>query len=355
MTSSQQPPNYQNGSPKDSFDLIHPSAIDLESINPGLIVADTLQRNHLIDLSPLSLIRVSGDQSQSFLQGQFSNDINILDKNHCQLHAYCNPKGRTLAIIRIVRQEVRQDKGFWMIVPKDISESLISRLKMFVMRAKVDIQLDTEHGLLGMVGKAPHVDLTVDFTVDFTDFKYRVDSVVPRHLIITRFKDTVARDTAAYLETGSNSLYHSDLWRWLDIQSGIPQVYAQTVGVFIPQTINLELVDGISFNKGCFPGQEIVARIKYLGKPKQRLVIAEVESNSCILPGDEIYSPAQSGQRSGQKSGLVVDAVKTGDSQFQLSAMVPATMVESGDLMIGSAAGPKLKRIDLPYTINPEK
>ena len=218
MTSSQQPPNYQNGSPKDSFNLIHPSAIDLESIDPGLIVADTSQRNHLIDLSPLSLIRVSGDQAQSFLQGQFSNDINILDKNHCQLHAYCNPKGRTLAIIRLVRHEVCQDKGFWMIVPKDISESLISRLKMFVMRAKVDIQLDTEHGLLGMVGEANQVD----FTVDFTDFKYRVDSVVPRHLIITRFQDTVAKDTAAYLETGSNSLYHSDLLAMAGYSIGNP-------------------------------------------------------------------------------------------------------------------------------------
>ncbi len=338
MTSSQQPPDYQNGSLKDSIDLIHPGAIDL-----GSIVAGTSQRNHLIDLSPLSLIRVSGDQAQSFLQGQFSNDINILDKNHCQLHAYCNPKGRTLAIIRIVRKDKGQNKGFWMIVPKDISESLISRLKMFVMRAKVDIQLDTEHGLLGMVGEAPQVDLTVDFAVDFTDFKYQVDSVVPRHLMITRFQDTVK-----CLETASDPLYHCDLWRWLDIRSGIPQVYAQTVAAFIPQTINLELVDGISFNKGCFPGQEIVARIKYLGKPKQRLVIAKVESNNRISPGDEIYSSAQSGQ----KSGLVVDAVKTGENQFQLSAMVPATMVESGDLMIGSAAGPKLKRIDLPYEIN---
>ena len=329
MTSSQQPPDNQhdspqNDSPMDSFDLIHPVAIDLESIAAG-----AAQRSHLIDLSPLSLIRVSGDDAQSFLQGQFSNDINMLDKNHCQLHAYCNPKGRTLAIIRLVRK----DQGFWMIVPKDISESLIARLKMFVLRAKVDIQLDDEYTLLGTAGEARHDE--------FGGVSYRVDSVVARHLIIAPSKNIAAH-------AHGSPLHHCDLWRWLDIRSGIPQVYAQTAGAFIPQTINLELVDGVSFSKGCFPGQEIVARIKYLGKPKQRLVIAKVESSHDIAPGDEIYSAAQSGQ----KSGLVVDAVKTGNSQFQLSAMVPATMVESGDLMLGSASGAKLQRIGLPYDIN---
>lgn len=338
MTSSLQPTD----STKKSFALLHPSAIDL-----GSIATDT---PHLIDISPLSLIRVSGNQAQSFLQGQFSNDIDILGKNQCQLHAYCNPKGRTLAIIRIVRTG-RTDNGFWMIVPKDISESLISRLKMFVMRAKVDIHLDTDYGLLGMVGGVPNAGDVGDanevgLTANLTHFNYPVASVVARQLIIAR-----AQDTATCLEVASDSLYHSDLWRWLDIQAGIPQVYAQTIATFIPQTINLELVDGISFNKGCFPGQEIIARIKYLGKPKQRLIIAEVKSNCEISPGDEIYTT----NNPQQKSGLVVDAVKTGQNQFQLSATVPATMVESGDLMLGSASGAKLQRIDLPYEINPDK
>lgn len=339
------PPDSPKDSPPDSFGLIHPSTINLESFassfDPASNIADT-SRDCLIELSPLSLIRVSGDHAESFLQGQFSNDLNILDKNQCQLHAYCNPKGRTLAIIRIVRK----DKGFWMIVPNDISESLISRLKMFVMRAKVDIQLDTDYGLLGMVGAAKQLD----FPAHFTDFKYRVDSVLTRQLIIAPSQDTATKSIATYLKATNTPLHHFDLWRWLDIQSGIPQVYTQTVAAFIPQTINLELVDGISFKKGCFPGQEIIARIKYLGKPKQRLIIAEVKSNSSILPGAEIYTPTNSEQ----KSGMVVDAVKTGDHQFHLSAIVPAAMVESGDLMVGSADGPKLKRIDLPYTLNPK-
>lgn len=325
MTSSQQS--------KDSTPLIHPDSMDLQSIVAGISTGHL--DNTLIDLSALSLIRVDGDDAQSFLQGQFSNDLNALDRR-CQLHAYCNPKGRCLAIIRIVRNNQGKDSRFWMIVPRDMRDSLISRLKMFVMRAKVTLQPDTEHVLLGAIGKTNEM---------FAEFSYRVNSIIPRQLIIAE-----SRTTADYLET-SDTRYHCDFWRWLDIRSGIPQIYAKTSGEFIPQTINLELVDGISFKKGCFPGQEIVARIKYLGKPKQRLIIAEVESDNDISPGDEIYSPI----KSEQKSGMVVDAVKTGEghasNQWQLSAMIPATMVEAGDVMLGSVSGAKLRRIALPYPV----
>ena len=310
--------------------LIHPTTMALESI-----ATSVLKSHYFIDLSSLSLIQVGGTDAQTFLQRQFSNDINALEAHHCQLHAYCNPKGRTLAIIRIVRNQ--PDNGFWMIVPRDMSDALISRLKMFVMRAKVTIQPDTEYSLFGLLGEPKQVELA--------DSSYWVDcklpQPIPRRLIITR-SSTISDNTP---------LYHADLWRWLDIQSGIPQVYTKTIGAFIPQTINLELVNGVSFKKGCFPGQEIIARIKYLGKPKQRLIIAELESDNPILPGDEIYSPI----KPEQKSGLVVDAVKTearhAGNRWQLSAMIPATMIESGDLMLGSINGAKLTRIALPYPI----
>ncbi len=332
-------------SPQSNAPTIQPESMDLESIVAS--TGDDYPGN-LIDLSSLSLIQVSGNDAQAFLQGQLSNDIHKLNQNQCQLHAYCNPKGRSLAIIRLVRKnhdtDNGKDNGFWMIVPQDIRDPLISRLKMFVMRAKVTLQPDTEHTLLGMLGEINSAGLT--------NFSYRVDAnihkQIPRHLIIAPSRNI----------TSDMPLCHADFWRWLDIRSGIAQVYAKTAEAFIPQTINLELVDAVSFKKGCFPGQEIIARLKYLGKPKQRLIIAEAESEHPISPADEIYRPSQSSQQSnhqsGQKSGMVVDAVKTGNNhgnQWQLSAMVPATMVESGDLMLGSVNGAKLKRMTLPYKI----
>ncbi len=301
------------------------TAIDLSSLGTGSPAV-----NYIIDLSQLSLISVSGDDADSFLQAQFSNDLNLLETTRCQLHAYCNPKGRTLAVIRIMRK----DNGFWMVVPENIHESLINRLRMYVLRAKVTIELDGSHVMFGMIGNTDQLRSEA--------FRFRVNSTGPRHIIIDK-----SEHSEEISKSNNLQLCHSDLWRWLDIQSGIPQVYSQTSETFIPQTINLELVDAISFRKGCFPGQEIVARIKYLGKPKQRMVIGTVVSAGTIVPGDEIFVP----EKPDQKSGLVVDAVKTGGNQYQLSAMIPASMVEQGDLRVGSAAGPVLNRTTLPYAI----
>jgi len=305
--------------------LIQLSELDLDSIwnnAPGF--------NYLIDLSPLKLISVTGDDAFSFLQAQFSNDLSLLDNKNCQLHAYCNPKGRTLAVIRIVRN----NSGFWLIVPENISEALINRLKMYVLRAKVQIVPETDFLHFGVLGEK----LQPDFEV----FQYNVDTAIPGSIVIAN-----SEDTTTHFKANSTIICHSSLWRWLDIKSGIPQVYANTAESFIPQTINLDLVDGISFRKGCFPGQEIVARLKYLGKPKQRLIVAEVESTNDIKPGDEIFTL----EKPDQKSGQVVDAVNIGDHQFQISAMVPATMVESGDLRLGSVDGPGLRRNKMPYEI----
>jgi folate-binding protein YgfZ len=305
-------------------------SIQLPELDLDALRNNTLNRNYLIDLSPLKLIRVTGEDAFSFLQAQFSNDLGMIEEEHCQLHAYCNPKGRTLAVIRIVRI----DDGYWMMVPEDVAGGLMNRLKMYVLRAKVQIQLETEYVPFGVVGESVKLDCEA--------FQYRVDSTVPRMVLIIQ-----SADAGELSKQYNATICHFDLWRWMDIQSGIPQVYARTIETFIPQTINLELVDAINFRKGCFPGQEIVARLKYLGKPKQRLIIASIETPTKIEPGDEIYTLV----KPDQKSGLVVDAVQTDTSTFQISAMVPAHMVENGDLRLGSADGPVLHRIETPYEI----
>jgi folate-binding protein YgfZ len=305
-------------------------SIQLPELDLDALRYNTLNQSYLVDLSPIKLIRVTGEDAFSFLQAQFSNDLGMLENEHCQLHAYCNPKGRILAVIRIVRNQ----EGYWIIVPEDIADGLVKRLKMYVLRAKVQIQQETEYVPFGSVGPPVKLDCAV--------FRFRLDSVTPRMIIIIESGDIVG-----FSEQDSMAICHFDLWRWMDIQSGIPQVYATTTETFIPQTVNLELVDAINFRKGCFPGQEIVARLKYLGKPKQRLIIASIETSTEIKAGDEIYTL----DKPGQKSGLVVDAVQTGASRFEISAMVPAGMVESGELRLGSADGQVLQRIEMPYEI----
>ncbi len=311
-----------------------PSALvhQLTDLDLDAILAETTNKLHLIDLSDLALIRVDGEDAENFLQGQFSNDVSKLDQDSCQLHAYCNPKGRTLAIIRLMRTK----QGFWLLLPEEISQSFMKRLKMFVLRAKVDIELDTDNRALGMLG--------CDAWNEFDTVGYDVKSIVPRKILIGD-----SNLWRSHLDSNAIdlNLCAGDLWQWLDIRSGIPQVYGVTLETFIPQTINLDLVEGISFKKGCYPGQEIVARVKYLGKVKQRMILCSAESRESITPGAEVFFS----EKPGQKSGLVVDSVGTEKGIQQLTIMISTVLLAEGEIHVGSTSPTILTRLALPYEI----
>lgn len=308
-------------------------------------------RTIAVDLNFLVLIEVTGDDAQSFLQGQFSNDIAAIGRRadkpeagkhdpnqtrRCQLNAYCNPKGRVLALIKLVRHT----GGFWLIVPAGLADNFVNRLKMYVLRAKVDIEMKPEVALLGRMGRIDPLggdDAGAGNGIE----RVTLDGLVPRQILLGEkpAMDEIAR------AGGHESAPDDRLWRLIDVLSGIPQIYPQTVEAFIPQTINLDLVDGLSFTKGCYPGQEIVARLRYRGKVKQRMLAASVRGVESLVPGDPVYAQ----QRADQKSGVVVDAVETGDGEYTFSATVPANMFEHGALRVGSASGAELTRIPLPY------
>ncbi len=297
----------------------------LDNRNPG---------PHYMVPEPLTLLRIQGEDAESFLQGQLSNDISKLGPDQAQLHAWCNPKGRALAILRIMRAE----NGFWALLPDDLVPSFTKRLKMFVMRAKVMIGIESDCRCLGLIGAA---DSAIQDFIDSGCRVYCVDAVRSRSLLIGD-NDVIGRIT----DKAGSSVLSGDHWRALDILAAIPQVYSTTAETFIPQNINLELVDGVSFKKGCYPGQEIVARLKYLGKSKKRLIVARVHSPNPVAPGDAIHAGD-----SGSKAGLIVDSVGLDNRTWLVSAMIPATAVHDGVLTIGSADGGPLERVTMPYAI----
>lgn len=284
-----------------------------------------------------ALIEVTGDDARDFLQGQFSNDLSEVGDasdpaRRCQLNAYCNPKGRVLAVIRLVRC----DGGWWMIVPAGLAEPLISRLKMFVLRARVEIAPKPQTALLGLINDAQCAGGRGLERVP-------VRGVVPRHIMIGEPPAVDAFMRANALEGASGD----DRWRLADILSGIPQVYAQTAEQFIPQMINLDRVGGLSFTKGCYPGQEIVARLRYRGRVKQRMLAGVAGGLAGLAAGDPVHSD----QRPGQKVGLVVDAVPTDRSrgEYAFSATAPVQLGDGETLRVGPAPGAALTRIALPY------
>ncbi len=319
----------------------------------------TARPNHLLDraspvianLDSLALIEVTGEDAHSFLQGQFCNDVDALGAESgagggCQLNAYCNPKGRVLAVIRLIRRA----GGFGLIVPAELADGLLSRLKMFVLRAKVGIARQPEIALLGLINGA---EADVGDGEGSGIQRVSVDGIAPRRLIIGG-KPAMESFLRARPD-GMDRQPDDALWRLMDILSGIPQIYPPTVEAFIPQMINLDLVDGLSFTKGCYPGQEIVARLRYLGKVKQRMRAGVVQGIETLAPGDPLYSP----RRAEQKAGQVIDAVQTGDGEYTLSATAPADGTEpepeTGALRVGSASGPALTGIPLPYAASPEQ
>ncbi len=288
-----------------------------------------------IDMQPLALLHIQGEDAESFLQGQLSNDISQLGLARAQLHAWCNPKGRALAILRVMRSK----NGFRALLPGDLEASITKRLKIFVMRAKVTIETESGYRCLAVAGAD---NAAIQGFAECGCRVYCVDETRSRYLLIGN-RERIGKIAG----NAGSALLPGDYWRALDILAAIPQVYAATTETFIPQHINLELVDGVSFRKGCYPGQEIVARLKYLGKSKKRLIVARIDSSDPVAPGDAIYASG----KPGSKAGAIVDSVALDNRTWLVSAMAPATAVGHGALAVGSAAGGALEQMRMPYAI----
>lgn len=263
--------------------------------------------NYLYDVVDVGVIEVTGEDAESFLQAQLSNDISALDTQHWQRSAYCNPKGRVIAVVEIVRK----DDGFWMTTHTSLLPALIKRLSMYVLRAKVLFTAIDAMKSIGVSGK--HVIALIqerwpELVTEESGMVWQDDLLISRvgrlhpRLVLTGAADKITEFRQKIkLDYDDGS---SDDWKRLGILDGVPTVCAATTEQFIPQALNLDLIDGVSFNKGCYPGQEIVARVHFLGKSNQRMRLAHVLDNTSLLPGDPVYREDRE-----QRAGTVVDAV----------------------------------------------
>jgi hypothetical protein len=311
------------------------------------------QGNVLADLSDQALIRARGADTQNFLNGQLSNDIRRLDATHSQLAAWCSPKGRMLVIFRLLR---RGDDTLLQL-PASLLETTLKRLRMFVLRAKVTLDnADAELVSFGISG--PDAEKLLRHAAGFAPGE--IDGCETRDEITLiklagphpRFEIIAPTDNAMKLWTSLKPKtipVAPPVWNWLDIMAGIPGVHPETSETFVPQMANLEIVGGVNFKKGCYPGQEIVARMQYLGKLKQRMYRARFEGDTLPRPGDSIFAP----DFPGQSAGTVVAAQPAPDNGFDLLAVIQISSAEAGELHLGSETGPKLSLQNLPYPVQP--
>ncbi|MGD2073859.1 MAG: folate-binding protein YgfZ [Gammaproteobacteria bacterium] len=306
--------------------------------------------NVFADLSHYGLISVHGDDAQAFLQGQLTNDVTGVDEAHSQLSGYCNAKGRLLATFRLFRR----GDSHYLCLPTEMVEGLIGQLRMFVLRSQVTLEdADDTFVHLGVSGSASEEELR-SFAGEIPERLHEVrqderQTIIRVPGIHPSFEIFTDPDRAMELWTRLNvrsAAIGSEAWRLLDIEAGIPMMYPETREAFVPQMVNLQLVDGVSFKKGCYPGQEIVARMQYLGKLKRRMYRVRIDTESTPPPGEDIYSADDDNQ----SIGTLVSAAPHPDGGHAALAVLQIAVAERGsNLHLGGTGGPLITLESLPY------
>ena len=301
----------------------------------------------LCDLGQFGILKISGEDAQNFLQNLFSSDVREVSAQLAQISSLNTAKGRMLATFLIWQT----DADYFLLLPRDLCAPIRKRLSMYVLRAKVKIE-DASEGIvcLGLAGEGATALLQQHFGsvpqnslgVEQHDNASVVRVGAQRYQINTTLQHAPA--LWQNLCTSSRAV-GSPCWDWLNIRSGIPVIVPATQEQFVPQMANLELIGGVNFKKGCYPGQEIVARMQYLGKSKRRMYLAHANENA--QAGDQLFSA----EVEGQSCGMVANAAPAPGGGYDLLAVVQINSHDAQAVHLGSLQGETLQFLPLPYTI----
>ena len=300
-------------------------------------------------LSHEGVLAVRGVDASKFLQGQLTCNLNYLSDTQASLGARCTQKGRMQSSFRILLE----GDGVLMAMASELLEPQLADLKKYAVFSKSKltdesaawVRFGLEHGYAAL--SALGLDLPAD-----TDSVARHGAIIAIRVSPDRAELWVPADQADAVKNQLGSLLaEGELNQWLlgQIRAGIGQVMAGTRELFIPQMLNLQAVGGVSFKKGCYTGQEIVARMQYLGKLKRRLYRLQLSASELPEPGAPLFSPSH-----GSAIGEVVIAAQAGQN-IELLAVLQAEAAEGGEIHLGSLEGPALTLLDLPYELDRDR
>lgn len=313
-----------------------------ELLNFGDAPAELLaasKQTVLVPLTHLGRIEARGEDARIFLHSQFTNDINHLTEGKAQHAGWCTAKGRMQASFLVWRQ----GESVQMALAADLQEASQKRLQMFVLRSKVKLASRTgETVLLGVSGPQAGEALA-DAGLPCPD--------VPMSTLAIGETTAIRLDATRFIiaapDSANAALWQKlsikarpagvPAWRWLDIQAGLPLVTLATKEEFVPQMADFEKIGGVSFHKGCYPGQEVVARTQYLGKVKRHLY--RLESAQALKAGDALFSP----DNPDQACGMVMTTAPTLGGAYIALAVVQSNFSEN--VHLGSREGPQVQAL----------
>jgi len=316
-------------------------------------------------LDQFGVIEAIGDDAASFLHGQLTNDVQHLDAASARLAGYCSPKGRLLASMLIWRAA----DAVRLLVSKELTASVQKRLSMFVLRAKAKLADVTD--AVAVVGFAGEVRGALSQLFEALPDGVHVHVAGPAGSLL-RVPDAQARPR--YLWVGPKALVEERLaalaseltrvspaiWDWLDIHAGEPRITQRVQDQFVPQMVNFDVIGAVNFRKGCYPGQEVVARSQYRGTIKRRTTVAHVAAGAASVSNEGADGMAHAGvelyhsEDPGQPCGMVVNAAPAPNGGFDLLAEIKLTALEQGSVHLGAADGPVLVFQPLPYALPSE-
>lgn len=300
-------------------------------------------KDNAIDLIDLGLIRISGKNAKQFLQGQLTCNLEEINATQSRLGAHCDAKGRIIAIFRLFSY---QNDYYFLVQRSTLPLLLVSLQKYAVFSKLVLTEVSDDWQKLGFYETAENLStkqtLAQENNIVITDhtLSLSIQGPVPRTILLAPINKPI--------NFSSNKLEQQSVNRWhlLDIMAGIPTIYPETSGQFTPHQLNLPELGGVSFDKGCYIGQEIIARTHYLGKSKSRLYRVTFLADSPSLPGSPLFDYDKK-----MEKGTLIMCAKEQDSRYQALVCLQAQAI-SHTIKLGNLEGPLLDFLELPYSIN---
>jgi folate-binding protein YgfZ len=292
-------------------------------------------------LADWGVIRARGADAASFLHGQLSSDIAHLGTAQARLAGYCSAKGRLLASF----VGWRSGDDWLLACSADLLAPTLKRLRMFVLRAKCELSdASAELPLHGVVGPQATAWLGDAAPTAAWDKRERDGG--------TAIRLPNAAGCPRYLVAGGAppplpAIAH-EAWRWLEVRSGVARIELATAEKFVPQMVNYELLGGVDFGKGCYPGQEVVARSQYRGSVKRRSLL--FETTAAAHAGDEVFDSLDPSQPAGSVVNAAAQPVGAAPGSVALVEVKLAALA-GASLHLGTADGPQLRPIELPYPL----